>query len=278
MALRMQRRCAEQDTTWFLRFASISSFVLAILLTSAASAQAGHEVSLARALFEEGVTLADQGDWEGAADRFGRAHSLKPTSGIAFNWASALAATGKLSQASELLQIIVRDPSADDALKQESEHKLAELAPRMARLKLHVDASLANSTIKVDGNTWPHPVWDVAMPVDPGSHVATSSKGDLELARVDLSLAEGELREIEFSLPTPAVEAVAPVVVVPPVAPVEHSERPSRPLYKNWVLWTAVGAVVVGGAVAAVVLSTKGGDTTMPPPATGNTGPGVLRW
>jgi hypothetical protein len=278
MALRMQRRCAEQDNTWFSRFASISSFVLAILLTSVASAQAGHEVSLARALFEEGVTMADKGDWEGAADRFGRAHALKPTSGIAFNWASALAATGKLSQASELLQIIVRDPAADAGLKQECELKLAELAPRMARLKLHVDASLADSTIKVDGNTWPRPVWDVAMPVDPGEHVATGSKGEQELARVVLSLSEGELREIELSPPTPVAAPAVPVVVVPPPAPIEHSERPSRPLYKNWVLWTAVGAVVVGGAVAAVVLSTKGGDTRMEPPATGNTGPGVLRW
>jgi len=278
MALRMQRRCAEQDNPWFSRFASILSFVLAILLTSIASAEAGHEVSLARALFEEGVAQADRGDWEGAADRFGRAHALKPTSGIAFNWASALAATGKLTQASELLQIIVRDPAAELGLKQESERKLAELAPRMARLKLHVDRSLAETTIKIDGNAWPRPVWDVAMPVDPGVHVATSSRGDTELARVNLTLSEGELREIALSLPTPIAEAAAPEVMAPEAAPVERRERPSRPLYKNWVLWTAVGAVVVGGAVVAVVLGTKGGESPSEAPAMGNTGPGVLRW
>lgn len=275
MALRMRRCCAERDIHWIARSTSVLSFVLAILLTSAVSAQAGHQASLARALFEEGVTLADQGDWEGAADRFGRAHALKPTSGIAFNWASALAATGRLSQASELLQIIVRDPSADAGLKQESERKLAAIAPRMARLKLHVHESFADSSIMVDGKAWPKPVWDVAIPVDPGAHVATGSQGDRELARVDFEVVEGELREIELSRPVPGGVGV-PAAPVP--VPLERSERPARPIYKSWVLWTAVGAVVVGGALTAVILSTKGGETRMEPPTMGNTGPGVLRW
>ena len=64
-------------------------------------AQAPQQNALARTLFEEGVALADRGDYVGAADRFSRAYSLKPTSGIAFNWASVSIETGKLVQAGE---------------------------------------------------------------------------------------------------------------------------------------------------------------------------------
>ena len=58
-----------------------------------AQAPAPQQNALARTLFEEGVALADRGDYVGAADRFSRAYSLKPTSGIAFNWASVLIET-----------------------------------------------------------------------------------------------------------------------------------------------------------------------------------------
>jgi hypothetical protein len=116
MALRMQRRRTRHDLKRWSQSVWILCFLLASLLTSSAlgqvNPQGGHEVALARALFEEGITLADRGDWTGAADRFGRAHSLKPTSGTAFNWASALAETGQLMQASELLESVIRDPKA----------------------------------------------------------------------------------------------------------------------------------------------------------------------
>src|SRR5690349_21617960 len=104
MALRMQCLRAEHGLYRFLQSARVLSFLLATLLTNAALAQKSHETALARALFEEGVALADKGDWSAAADRFGRAYELKPTAGIAFNWSSALTKTGKLVQASELLE------------------------------------------------------------------------------------------------------------------------------------------------------------------------------
>ena len=50
-------------------------------------------------------------------------------------------------QASELLQGIVRDPAASAELKRDSEQKLAELTPRIARLKLSVEPSLASAGI-----------------------------------------------------------------------------------------------------------------------------------
>jgi hypothetical protein len=249
---------------------------LASLLTSPASAQTNHEVALARALFEEGVALGDKGDWAGAADRFERACALKPTPGIAFNWASALAQIGRLTQASELLEGVSRDAKAAPELKQDSEKKLRELAPRRPRLQLHVDPSIADrSAVSVDGNAWPRAVWDVAVPVDPGTHVATAMSGEEELARAEVELGEGESRQLALGAPLGTSGA--------DVAEQAHGQQEKAatsartPLYKNWILWTSVGVVAVAGVVAAVV-ATKNHGTETEPPVVGNAGAGIIRW
>jgi hypothetical protein len=278
MALRMQRRRTRQGPSHFWQSARILCLLLASLLTSSALAQApaqnGHEVALARALFEEGITLADRGDWAGAADRFGRAHSLKPTAGIAFNWASALAQTGHLTQASELLEGVIRDPKAAPELKAESEKKLAEIAPRRPKLTLRVSPELpADATVLLDGRSFPRAAWDVAMPVDPGRHEAVCQDAQqAELARAEITLGEGESKELTLARPAPVIVQAAPVV---PEKRADHETR--KPLYKNWILWTSVGVALVAGAVAVAVVTTRDGDKTEAP-IPGNSQPGVIRW
>lgn len=274
MASRMQRRRTRPDSYLWSQSIWILCCLFASLLTSIGSAQGSHELTLARALFEEGVTLADQGDWAGAADRFERAHTLKPTSGIAFNWASALSAIGKLTQASELLEGVIRDPKATPELKQESEKKLAAIAPRRAKLKLHVDPNLPEHTeVSVDGDPWPRAVWGVAMPVDPGPHEATCSHEGRQLCHGSVSLNEGELKEL--SLVSASRGPMEMETTSSDPAP-DDKPAPRRPLYKNWILWTAVGVAVVAGVV--VVSLTARGDSKTESPVAGNTEPGVIRW
>jgi hypothetical protein len=260
-----------------LQSARVLSFLLATLLTNVALAQGSHETALARALFEEGVALADAGDWAAAADRFGRAYELKPTSGIAFNWASALSKTGKLVQASELLQGVVRDPAAAPELKQDSEQQLRELSPRIPRLKLSVDRELAaTGTVSVDGKEWPTAVWDVASPVDPGHHVASCRNARKELARVEVELGEGEQKDVLLTTSSGARRGASKDGSAALGADGSTRDQPRR-LYKSWILWTAVGVAVVGGAIAIAVTSGKGNERSEPM-AQGNTGTGVIRW
>ena len=260
-----------------------ASLVLLIGVTFASAVQAQHpqQTALARTLFEEGVKLADRGDWVGAADRFGRAYSLKPTSGIAFNWASALLETGKLLQAQELLLSVARDESAGAELKRQSESRLRELRPRIARLHVHVveargsarergdDASDQHTQVDVDGGSWPRAAWDVSSPIDPGPHTIVLKRGTAELSRVSLSLAEGESRALVLE-PQPAATEHG--------AEAEVGSGPSeRPLYKSWMVWSAVGAAVAGGAIAAIVIATRK-DPAREDPVMGNASPGVIRW
>jgi hypothetical protein len=248
---------------------------LGLSVRSVARAQAPQQNALARTLFEEGVALADSGDYVGAADRFSRAYSLKPTSGIAFNWASVLIETGKLVHAEDLLLSVLRDPGADASLKSECEAVLRTLTPRIARLRVRVSGEVGEQVrVEVDGADWPRAAWDIASPIDPGAHALSLKRGGVELSRSETQLAESESRDVSLVVLPEAPASVAPLAA--PTQPV--ADRPARaPLYKSWILWTAVGAVVVGATVAAVVLATKK-DATDEPPVHGNATPGVLRW
>ena len=243
-----------------------------LAMSRTVSAQTPQEMALARTLFQEGVSFADRGDWVGAADRFDRAYSIKPTSGIAFNWARALAETGQLLHARELLLSVERDESADSQLRRESSALLKELEPRVARVRITTDAKPSDAlTIAVDGQNWPRAAWGIASPIDPGSHTAVCTEGGEERARETFTLREGEQRDVVLQLRGATEEQ--------PFAEVEQRDGQStrRPLHKSWLLWTAVGVVVVGGAVTGVLLATKGGSDGAQP-VMGNASPGVIRW
>lgn len=279
MGFRAARR-VWQDTLVFQFFAlSLTvGLTLCVSVPLHAAAQAPQQNALARTLFEEGVSLADQGDYVGAADRFSRAYSLKPTSGIAFNWASVLIESGKFVQAEDLLLGVQRDPAASASLKAESETMLAALKPRIAHLKVRVISPAGTAvdsaiSVEVDGQDWPRAAWDISSPIDPGAHTVRLLRGPSELARDEPQLAEGAVREV--SLEVPVAGAISVSGTIPDAKRDLPSER--KPLYKSWVVWTAVGVVVVAGVVTGVVLATKK-DPKDEAPIGGNTMPGVLRW
>ena len=280
MGFRAARRVWQN--TLVLRIFTLSLTVGLIYGASAplpVEAQAPQQNALARTLFEEGVALADRGDYVGAADRFSRAYSLKPTSGIAFNWASVLIENGKFLQAEDLLLGVLRDPAASASLKAESETMLAALKPRIARLKVHVVGQSGapvepTVSVEVDGQDWPRAAWDISSPIDPGTHTVRLVRGQSELARDEPQLAEGAAREVLLQVHAEGARTSA----VPAAAegPVEPSGA-HKPLYKNWVVWAAVGVGVAAGVVTGVVLATKK-EPKDEAPIGGNTMPGVLRW
>jgi hypothetical protein len=250
--------------------------------TRPARAETPQETALARSLFEEGVTLADQSDWAGAADRFGRAYAIKPTSGIAFNYASALIELGKLVEASELLRKVKSDPNASEELRRQGEAKLQQIQPRIAYLTVELENDPGTGRVELGNSEWPRAALGVASPVDPGTYTVRCVVGGVEQASQEFTIAEGERRALTLSLsaPQPPKPQVTSQVVLDPNADLSHrDETPEgrRPLYKNWMLWAGVGAVVAGGVVAAVLLSGRS-KTTQEEPVMGNTGPGVLRW
>jgi hypothetical protein len=258
----------------FLTALALASWLAIAALPSGVRAQSPQQNALARTLFEDGVVLADKGDWVGAADRFSRAYSLKPTSGVAFNWASALLESGRLLHAQELLLGILRDPAADSQLKLESEKRLAALTPRIAKLHVHVAGEPdEHVSLELDGLSFPRAAWDMASPVDPGAHSLVLKQGQSEAARADVTLREGEQRTVSLALPVAEPIAAKPA----PTAMAAPTRQERRPLYKSWMVWTGVGVVLVGAVVTGIVLA-KPGHEGEASPVTGNATPGVLRW
>ncbi len=254
---------------------------VALLLPPAPTvcAQDAQQTALARSLFEEGIAAADAGLWEDAADRFGRAYGLKPTAGIGFNWASALIELGRLVEAGERLRAILRDPTAPPELANEAQSKLDLIAPRIASLVVHVRGPTENVSVAVDGDALPEAAWGAGSPTDPGPHTVTLERNAEILASEAIVLADAERRELELTVP--AKVAAALPTVAPPLAlstsPAESESKAERPLYKSWVLWTAVGVVVAAGAVTTVLLTSKD-EASAPPPVLGDTDPPVIRW
>jgi hypothetical protein len=255
--------------------------LLSLWVGPPAHAETPQETALARSLFEEGVALADQSDWAGAADRFGRAYAIKPTSGIAFNYASVLVELGKLVEASELLRTVSRDAAASEELRRQADAKLAQIQPRIAYLTVELaDDPGPEARVDVGEAELPRVAWGVASPVDPGTYTVRAVVAGVERARQSFTIAEGERRALTLSLsaPTPPKsQASSPNPFDgPPAAPPARDDG-RRPLYKNWMLWAGVGAVVAGGVVTAVLLS-RSSKPEEEAPVMGNTGPGVLQW
>lgn len=251
------------------RWASSLVLLISLAIVCPTHAQGPQQTALARTLFEEGVLLADEGDWVGAADRFGRAYTLKPTPGIAFNWASALVELDKLIEAEDLLRKIVREPAADAQIKRQSEQMLESIEKNLARVRVRVvgdDDQL--TSLLVDGTVWPRAAWNVTSPINPGRHALVLKVGDVETTRTELTLHAGDSRELVLYASGRAEEVPKPVVLkaessrrdrtlaaasTAPMPVKDDDEK--RPLRRNWILWSAVGAAVAGGVVAAVVLT-----------------------
>lgn len=255
--------------------------LLSLWVAAPAHAETPQETALARSLFEEGVALADQSDWAGAADRFGRAYAIKPTSGIAFNYASALVELGKLVEASELLRTVSRDATASEELRRQADAKLAQIQPRIAYLTVELaDDPGPEARVDVGEAELPRVAWGVASPVDPGTYTVRCVVGGVERARQSFTIAEGERRALTLSLSAPAApksQASSPNPTETSTTPPPPRDDRRRPLYKNWMLWAGVGAVVAGGVVTAIMLS-RSNQPEEEPPVMGNTGPGVLQW
>src|SRR5436853_2215378 len=106
----------------------------AVCTASPAAAQPSdaERTALARTLFDEGVGFVDHDRWSEAVDRFRRAYALRASPVIAFNLASALAEQGHPVESTELLRVVLHDPSTERRVRTAATDLLAAVSPRVA--------------------------------------------------------------------------------------------------------------------------------------------------
>lgn len=206
----------------------------------------------ARALFDQGLALSDEGRWSEALDIFKKSDELQHSASVRFNMAVTYRALGRFVEAKrladELLSRGVDDKPLKPALQKEVEKLRSEVAPKVVMVT--IKRSPADASVEIDGTL--HVIGnDGRIELDPGKHVFVLKKDGYDTATVSKSV-EGSDVEVVLTAPKTKINA-------PP---------PDTPFYKKGWFWGTVGAVVVAGAAVAVVVVVTNSDTapTAAPP------------
>ncbi len=239
--------------------AGLALLCAALLVVSSALAdtKASPEARRARALFEEGVALSDEGKWPDALAAFQKSDELVRSASARFNVGAALRALGRYVEARKVLAGILAEastqkPPLKPALQKDIEKLLAEVKTKVVRVSLRV--SPRDADVQADGAPLVAQP-DGSVELDPGRHVFVVTAKGHDTTTVSKTIAAAD---VELSL-------VAPKSAVS-LRPIEAP----RPFYtRPWFLVTA-GVLVAGGAAAAIVVVTlpKAPEPAGPPSST----------
>lgn len=269
----------------------VASVAPASAQTPAAATPAQGTLDDARRYFEQGLAMSDQERWGEAVEFLRRSLAIVERPSTLYNIGVAYLRVGKPTSARTSLErfLAVSDARQERARRAEATRLVAEANRAIARLTLAVDPP--NARVLVDGNAV-----DRSQPValDPGSHVVVVEGDGYERQSVEVSLLPGENLERRVVLAQTAAPAADPAVAAaPPVdaptpasvaeasSPAPETTAPpspfapppdrddSQPFWKNAILWTVVGGVLVAGAVTAAVVVATSGESS---PDSGSTG------
>lgn len=253
------------------RLAASLSFAACLLLVtvsgaSHARAQAASDdaTERARALFAEGLDLADAGDWERAVHRFRRALELRDAAPVRYNLATSLARMGRLLEALEEVDRVVAMPDAEPEVRAAAEQLRTENTPRLGRLSVLVEGDAEGTHVTVDGRPWGGRP-GVAAAADPGVRVVRLMRDMTELDLEEADVPEGGSTTVRLEVEGLSASHGARST------PEEASGGGSDDAW-IWGVVIAVVALAAGGAVLTGVLLGDQG----PQPSTGDFMPPVL--
>jgi tetratricopeptide (TPR) repeat protein len=225
---------------------------LALALASAharAQSPSTADLATARTAFNEGMDLREQGDVAGAIPKLEAAYAYAKTPITGLELGRTYMTAGRLVDAYETLRAAVRLPvnfeetERTAAARREAPLLIAQLEPRIPSLKIAVKLQPGQrASVRVDDKPVPEAGLASARRLDPGRHTVTARAGDGPPLSREVTLAEGEKKEIEL-----APEWVAPK------NPENLSEiRGTNPLV---YLGLAGGAVSLTAATALFVVA-----------------------
>ncbi|MDI1445894.1 hypothetical protein [Polyangium sp. 6x1] len=245
-----------------LRWLAIAPVVACLFVAPAAlgagPAKPTPEQREARALFDQGLALSDEGKWAEALEVFRKSDDISPSTSVRFNIAASLRALGRYVEARDTLDGAVADADArkapiKPALKTEIDKLREEVAGKIVRIELQ--RSPTDADVTVDGA----PVKlaeDGRVDLDPGKHVFVISAKGYDTTTVTKTLSQGD---------------TTLTLTAPRAATVEAPKPKDTPFYKRGWFWGTVGAVAAGAAavtVIVVVTRPDGSSVAGPPTST----------
>jgi hypothetical protein len=255
-------------------FLSVIALFAALVLAGSDRAQ-----QAAGAHFERGVTLAAQGAYAASLAEFEEAYRLAPAWQVLLNIGVVREKLGQPTLALEAFDAYLEQGGSGVPRdkRQQVEAERAMLRRQVAELVVTVEGGAA--TLEIDGEARAA----AQIYVLPGHHQVTARReGSMAHTEVDAHPGDRIVVALALAAPEPAPPPVIVEVTRPPeplaepppqvaltpvaplsasaeslrVAPVAQLEAP-RPWYRRWYVWTAVGAVVLAGAVTAVAVIEK---------------------
>jgi len=235
-----------------------AAFVLATAMAWAGNVYATDDSAkgAARELANEAKSDFDAGKFEDAGSKFQRAYEIAKVPTLAVWAARALVKRGKMVAASELYrQAALLAPNdlwvgnTQQEAQADAEKELAELQPRIPKLRIRVVGAVANDVeLTVDGARIANALVGIDLPTDPGNRHIVGKRGT-DVVEQPVDLAEGERKETVLRF-----NVLAPVVVRPPAMPMAP-------------------AVSAGAATAALPLASHDGLSAIARPAGTEAGP-----
>jgi hypothetical protein len=176
----------------------------------------------ADALFEQGKQHLRAGDWQRACESFARSFDEDPSASTSVKIARCREHEGRAASAlleyQRALSLVARigQPERARAMQALIERAIAEVEPRVPRVRLQVSPAPGNLEVRIDGRRVEAPLAG-PLPLDPGEHeIAVSAPGHRGAAE-RVTLAPGEARALVLAL-TPERPAAPPAAAAPPVA------------------------------------------------------------
>jgi tetratricopeptide (TPR) repeat protein len=238
----------------------------------------------ARELANEAKRDFDAGRFEDAGHKFQRAYEVAKVPTVAVWAARALAKCGQLVAASELYRQATRLSPNDlwlgDVQKQaqaDAEKELAELQPRIPRLRVRVEGAAGNDVeVTIDDVKLASALYGAEIPKDPGRRRIVGKRGGDEVEQT-IELGEGEHKEAVLTFKAAQAEKPAigetdkprvvqeerreELVTAKPVPPESQLVAASGRTQRMWG-WVAVGVGAAGlltGAVTGIVVAADSG-------------------
>lgn len=253
-----------------LQLTLVPVLLAAALLARGDPAQAQASVAdkaAAEALFQEGKTLFERGEYEQACSKFAASQEIDAGVGTLLFLGDCFERSGRTASAWATLKEAAGLARTKGQAEREAyaRKRAGELEGRLCRLVLRAPPSaqsVVGLEVKLNGGPVPRASWGTPVPVDPGTQTVEVSAPGYQTSIQEIPIeAPGtttpvDLRQLEpLPAPTPAAPSPAPPVMGDQPSPTPTDPGASQRTL-GWVLGGAgIAGLVVGGVFGGRAMS-----------------------
>ena len=254
-----------------MRFSVTSSLALLLSSTALPALAQPRDPAGAEVLYRAGRDAARKGDWATACPKLAESHRLDPAPGTLLNLADCEEHRGQLAQAwQHYIQVQGMMPKGD-ARQAFAKQRADAVDKRVPRLIVRLaDGAPPGTRVTRDDTELGVPSLGVALPVDPGEHIVVAHADGRMDGRAQITLAEGDAREVTVAIGPITTAATSPAAATPAAYPTPAAQTtPSttyaplvvpekRPVYGYAFLGAGAVGLGIGAVTGALALSRAG--------------------